>query len=57
MSYTIEKELELCRQDFNAAGVRVRELRIALDDAIQELVKASERYGAADEAFRHGGYA
>lgn len=56
MSYTPEQELELCRREFNDAGRLVRERQSALEAAYQELVKASERYGAAEEAVRHGGY-
>lgn len=55
--YTADRELELCRQEYNAAGRRVMEARQALDAAYEELVAAAKRLGQADEAVRHGGYA
>ena len=42
--------LEDCRQEFNAAGRRVREARAELDDATSHLVEAAEQYGRAAAA-------
>lgn len=51
-----DRELELCRHEYNEAGQRVHELRASLDSAVEELVQAAVRFGHAEEAVRHGGY-
>jgi hypothetical protein len=51
-----ERELELCRREYDEAGQRVRRLRTALDSAVEELMLAAVRFGQAEEAVRHGGY-
>lgn len=49
-----EWELELCRQEFNHAGVRVHEARRRLDEVTQELVRAAECLGRAQAAVEKG---
>lgn len=51
-----ERELELCRREFVRAEQRAREAQVALDNAMEELVRSAKGYGMADEAARHGGY-
>jgi hypothetical protein len=47
-----EWEWEVCRQDYNAAGQRLRELRRQYDDALSQLVDAAERLGEASAKVR-----